>query len=73
MRIRECFKKTSSARAEISDGPHKGGLRREGPNDFMFVNNLIQRDLSISHIYFHTSKVDFVYVWVCVCVTEHIT
>ena len=28
---------TSSARAEISDGPHKGGLRRAGPNDLMFV------------------------------------
>merc|ERR1711873_12232 len=41
------LKKTSSAGAEISDGPHKGGLRRDGPNDFMFVNNLIQKDLSI--------------------------
>ena len=39
---------TSSARAEISDGPHKGGLRRAGPNNFMFVYNLVQRDLSIS-------------------------
>ena len=33
---------TSSARAEISDGPHKGGLRRAGPNDFMFVYSLVQ-------------------------------
>ena len=40
--------KTSSAGAERSDGPHKGGPRRDGPNAFMFVNNLIQRDLSIS-------------------------
>ena len=28
---------TSSAGAERSDGPHNGGLRRAGPNDFMFV------------------------------------
>ena len=41
------FYSTSSAGAETSDGPHKGGLRRAGPNEFMFVNNLIQRDLSI--------------------------
>ena len=39
---------TSSARAEISDGPHKGGLRRAGPNDFMFVYISMQKDLSIS-------------------------
>ena len=39
---------TSSAGAERSDGPHKGGLRRAGTNDFMFVYNLMQRDLSIS-------------------------
>ena len=39
---------TSSAGAERSDGPHKGGARRTGPNDFMFVYNLMQRDLSIS-------------------------
>ena len=45
------LKKTSSAGAEISDGPHKGGLRRAGPNDFMFVYNLMQRDLSISIIF----------------------
>ena len=43
--------KTSSARAEISDGPHKGGLKRAGPNDFMFVYNLVQRDLSISMLF----------------------
>ena len=43
--------KKSSARAEISDGPHKGGLRRTGPNDFMFVYNLVQRDLSISILF----------------------
>ena len=42
---------TSSAKAEISDGPHKGGLRRTGPNDFMFVYNLVQRDLSISMLF----------------------
>ena len=39
---------TSSAGAEISDCPQKGGLRRAGPNDFMFVYNSMQRDLSIS-------------------------
>ena len=33
--------KTSSAGAEISHGPHKRGLRRAGPNDFMFVYHLI--------------------------------
>ena len=38
---------TSSAGAEISDGPQKRGFRRTGPNDFMFVYNLVQRDLSI--------------------------
>ena len=43
--------KTSSAGAERSDGPHKEGPRRDGPNDFMFVNNLIQRDLSISILF----------------------
>ena len=42
---------TSSARAEISDGPHKGGLKRAGPNDFMFVYNLVQRDLSVSMLF----------------------
>ena len=42
---------TSSAGAERSDGPHKGGLRRDGPNDFMFVNDLIQKDLSISILF----------------------
>ena len=42
---------TSSAGAERSNGPHKGGLRRDGQNDFMFVNNLIQRDLSISILF----------------------
>ena len=42
---------TSSAGAEISDGPHKGGLRRAGPNDFMFVYKLVQRDLSISMLF----------------------
>ena len=45
------LKKTSSARAEISDGPHKEGLRRAGPNDFMFFYNLVQRDLSISMLF----------------------
>ena len=39
--------KTSSARAEINDGPHKGGLRRAGPN----VYNLVQIDLSISMLF----------------------
>ena len=51
LKSKKAFEKqgeTSSARAEISDGPHKGGLRRAGPNDFMFVYNLVQRDLSIS-------------------------
>ena len=44
--------KTSSAGAERSDGLHKGGgLRRDGPNDFMFVNDLIQKDLSISILF----------------------
>ena len=43
--------KTSSARAEISDGPHKGGLKRAGPNDFMFVYNLVKRVLSISMLF----------------------
>ena len=42
---------TSSAKAEISNGPHKGGLKRAGPNDFMFVYNLVQRDLSISMLF----------------------
>ena len=43
---------TSSAGAEISDGPHKGGgLTRDGPNDFMFVNDLTQKDLSISILF----------------------
>ena len=44
----QIYKKTSSARAEISDSPHKGGLKRTGPNDFMFVYDLVQRDLSTS-------------------------
>ena len=39
---------TSNAGAEISGGPHKGGLRRAGPNDLVFVYNLIQRDLFMS-------------------------
>ena len=43
--------KTSSARAEINDGPHKGGHRRAVPNDFMFVYNLVQRYLSISMLF----------------------
>ena len=43
---------TRSAGEEISDGPHKGGgLRRDGPNDFLFVNNLIQKDLYISILF----------------------
>ena len=46
------IKITSSAREEISDGPHKGGLRRAGPNDFMFVYISMQKDLSIS-IFFY--------------------
>ena len=29
----------------------RGGLRRDGPNDFMFVNDLIQKDLSISILF----------------------
>ena len=45
------WKGTSSAGAEISDGPHKGGLRRAGPNDFVFAYNLIQRDLSVSILF----------------------
>ena len=45
------WSETSSARAEISHGPHKGGLRRAGPNDFMFVYNSMQRDLSISILF----------------------
>ena len=28
-----------------------GGLRRDGPNDFLFVNNLIHKDLSISILF----------------------
>ena len=44
-------KVTSSAGAEISDGPHKGALRRAGPNDFMFVYKSMQRDLSISILF----------------------
>ena len=46
---------TISARAEISDDPLKGGLKRAGPNDFMFVYNLVQRDLSISMLLFLSS------------------
>ena len=42
---------TSSAGAEISGGPHKGGLRRAGPNDFMFVYTLTQRDLYMSILF----------------------
>ena len=46
------IEQTSSAGTEISDGPHKGwGLRRDGPNDFIFVNNSIQKDLSISILF----------------------
>ena len=43
---------TSFAGAEISDGPHKEGLRTAGPNDFMFVYNCINAfvDLSIFSI-----------------------
>ena len=52
--------KTSSAGAERSDGPHKGDPRRNGPNDFMFVNNLIQRDLSISILF------DFIFLFLLV-------
>ena len=44
-------KGTSSAGGERSDGPHKGGLRRAEPNNFMFVYNLVQRDLSISMLF----------------------
>ena len=29
----------------------RGGLRRDGPNDFMFVNDLIQKDLTISILF----------------------
>ena len=29
----------------------RGGLRRDGLNDLMFVNNLIQKDLSISILF----------------------
>ena len=29
----------------------RGGLRRAGPNDFMFMYNLMERDLSISIIF----------------------
>ena len=29
----------------------RGGLRRDGPNDFMFGNDLIQKDLSISILF----------------------
>ena len=50
-RIQNILKKTSSAGAEISDGPHKGGLRRAGPNDFMFVYHLIQKDLSMTILF----------------------
>ena len=42
---------TSSARAEISDGLHKGCLKRAGPNDFIFVHNSVQRELSISMLF----------------------
>ena len=42
---------TSSAGAELSDGPHKEGLRRARPNDFLFVYTLIQRDLSMSTLF----------------------
>ena len=34
----------------------RGGLRRDGPNDFMFVNDLIQKDLLsfcfVSHVFY---------------------
>ena len=36
--------KTSSAGAEISDGPRKGRNIRAGPNDFTFVFTLLQRN-----------------------------
>ena len=42
---------TSSAGAEISDGPHMGGLRRAGPNDCVFVYTLMHRDLSVSILF----------------------
>ena len=42
----------SFAGAETSDGSHKGGLRTDGPNDLMFVNNLIQKDLSFLYFCF---------------------
>ena len=29
----------------------RGGLRRDGPNEFLFVYNLIQKDLSISNLF----------------------
>ena len=35
------LKVTSSAGAERSDGPHKGGLRGDVLNDSIFMNNLI--------------------------------
>ena len=30
----------------------RGGLRRDGPNDLMFLNNLIQKDLYISILFY---------------------
>ena len=44
--------KTSSAGAERRDGPHKGGLRRAGPNDFMFVCNSIFSILFVLNLFF---------------------
>ena len=43
-----CKERTSSTRAEINYGPHKGGPIRAEPNDFTFVYSLRQRDLSKS-------------------------
>ena len=40
------LKKTSSAGTEISEGSHKGGIRRAGPNNFVVVYSVIQRGLS---------------------------
>ena len=54
--------KTSSAGAEISDGPHKGGLRRAGPNDFMFVYHLIQRNLYMSILFICLSSFLFLFL-----------
>ena len=47
----EAFFLTSSARAEISDGLHKGGRIRAGPNELTFAYTLRQRDLSMSLLF----------------------